>query len=364
MEQSFLYEQIIESIRQEILQGALQPGDRLPTLREIAGEWRCTLGTAQRAYMELARQGVVASRPGQGTYVADTISRDEEVPLRRARLVHQAEAFLLEAMTGGYTPSEVEHAVHLALDRWRAIAQQAPIVPGRILRFEGSHDPALALVATRFTELTPDERMELKFSGSLGGLIALEKGQADIAGSHLWDVESDRYNEPFVRRLLPGESVALLTLAHRRLGLIVPPGNPAAIGTLDDLAGPDTRLVNRQRGAGTRVWFDAALRRQGIEPSQLQGYEVEKSTQTDVARAIAEGEANVGPGIEAAALAYGLDFIFLTKERYELVMRTHVCERPSVQALAGWLASSEAKAAIATLGGYDTTETGQIMRLT
>ncbi|MGH2543616.1 MAG: GntR family transcriptional regulator, partial [Ardenticatenaceae bacterium] len=152
-----LYSQIIESVRQELLGGALRPGDRLPTLREVAARWRCTPGTAQRAYQVLARQGLVTSRPGQGTYVAATLSSEEEAPLRYARLVHQAEAFLLEAMTGSYTPAEVERAMRLVLDRWHALAQQAPPVSPHVLRFVGSHDLALTSIAARETLLASRE---------------------------------------------------------------------------------------------------------------------------------------------------------------------------------------------------------------
>ncbi|MGH2541251.1 MAG: substrate-binding domain-containing protein, partial [Ardenticatenaceae bacterium] len=205
------------------------------------------------------------------------------------------------------------------------------------------------------------ERLDFTFTGSLGGLIALGNGEADIAGSHLWDEESGTYNIPFAQRLLPGERVAVLTLAHRRLGLIVPPGNPAGITHVADLARPGLRLINRQRGAGSRVWLEAALRGAGIQAAQLAGYDVEMLTETAVAHAIAGGNADTGPGIEAAARVYSLDFVFLAKERYDLIVPARSWERPAVQALAGWLASDEAKSAIMALGGYDISETGQVV---
>ncbi|HBY96422.1 MAG: GntR family transcriptional regulator [Ardenticatenaceae bacterium] len=360
MDKAFLYSQIAESIRQEILQGTLQPGDRLPSIREMTDRWQCTPGTVQRAYQELARQGLVISRPGRGTHVAGTLSPEEESPLRRAMLVHQAERFLLESLTAGFSPTEVEQALHLALDRWRAVDYQPRSAPSHILRFAGSHDLALALIATWFGETAPREALEIRFVGSLAGLMALGRGEADLAGSHLWDEESDTYNLPFVRRLLPGERVAVLTLAHRRLGLMVPPGNPNAITTLADLPRRDLRFVNRQRGAGTRVWVEAVLRRAGVDPRSLPGHDLEMPTETDVARTVAEGRADVGPGIEAAARAYGLGFVSLTNERYDLIIPASTWERASVQALAVWLASGEAKAAIGALGGYDTAETGRI----
>ena len=360
MDKTPLYHQIAESIRQEILYGGLRPGDRLLPVREMATRWHCTPGTVQRAYKELARQGLVVSRRGQGTRGVAAIPAKEDAPLRRAALVHQAETFLLEVLTAGYTPTEVEQAVRLALDRWRALAREPQRPSGPALRFVGSHDPAVTLIASHFADLVPDHVLRLTFAGSLGGLIALAEGEADLAGSHLWDEESDTYNTAFVRRLLPGRRVALVTLAHRRLGLITPPGNPAGVRSLEDLAQGESRFVNRQRGSGTRVWLDAHVRRLGLAPDQIPGYDEEVPTHSEVARAIAEGRADVGMGVEAAAIAYGLDFTLLAMERYDLVIPADMWGSSPVQALVHWLTTEAAKAAIAGLGGYDTRETGNV----
>ena len=135
------------------------------------------------------------------------------------------------------------------------------------------------------------------------GLIALAEGKADLAGCHLWDAESDTYNIPFVHRLLPGKDVTIVTLAHRRQGLIVAPGNPHNIHDLADLTRPGIRFVNRQSGSGTRVWLDAMFSRQGIDPKKIDGYEDERMTHSDVARTVAEGSADVGLGLETAGQA-------------------------------------------------------------
>ncbi len=360
MDKTPLYQQIAESVRQEILYDAIGPGDQLPPVREMATQWNCTPGTVQRAYKELARQGLVVSRQGQGTHVVTEIPAGEETPMRRANLVHRAESFLLEVLTAGYSPAEVERAVRLALDRWRALAQEAPAPPKNVLRFVGSHDPAVALIAARFANVAAGHALHLSFAGSLGGLIALAEGESDLAGSHLWDAETDTYNTPFVRRLLPGRRVALLTMAHRRLGLIVPPGNPAHLAGLKDLAQAGLRFANRQHGAGTRVWLDAQMKRLGLSPEQMPGYATEMLTHSQVAQAIAEGQADVGLGIEAAAIAYGLDFVCLTTERYDMVIPMPAWEYPPIQALAQWLCTREARMAITALGGYDTDQSGQV----
>ncbi|MBU0490512.1 MAG: GntR family transcriptional regulator [Chloroflexi bacterium] len=359
MDSTPLYQQIAEAIRQEVLRGSLNPGDQLPTVRKMAARWACTPGTVQRAYKALAGQGIVDSRPGQGTRVVGAVPAAAGIPLRRATLVHQAEAFFLETLAAGYDLDEVEQAIGLALDRWRALAQEPALSAGSALRFAGSHDPAVSLIAAQFPRIAGCD-LQVAYAGSLGGLMTLALGDADMAGCHLWDAESDSYNAPFVQRLLPGRRVALLTLAHRRLGLIVPPGNPAGLTDLPDLARPGQRFVNRQRGAGTRVWLDAQLHRRALDPARIAGYDDEQRTHSQVAQAVAEGRADVGLGVQAAALAYGLDFVLLTTERYDLVIPAEAWESPGVRALACWLATAEARNAIADLGGYDTHDTGRV----
>ncbi len=360
MEETFLYRQIADSVRRQILNSELKPGDRLPPVREMVDRWHCTIGTVQRAYQELARQGLVVSHAGRGTRVVDSLPDRDETPLRRASLIHRAETFLLEVLTAGYTPADVEEAVRQALDRWRVVSQTAAIPVGKILHFTGSHDLAVTWLASHFGEIASGCSLQLNFSGSLGGLIALAEGKSDLAGCHLWDEETDTYNLPFVRRLLPGQRVALITLAHRQIGLIVPPGNPEAVKGLSDLARPGMRFINRQAGSGTRVWLDAMLRREGIRAGAILGYEEEKITHSEIANAIAEGAANIGLGLEGAARAYGLGFIPLTLEQYDLVIPAQHFESPPLQALLQWITSAEARQAISNLAGYKTDKTGNV----
>jgi molybdate-binding protein/DNA-binding transcriptional regulator YhcF (GntR family) len=361
MDEVHLYKQIAENVRQDILNGRLKPGDHLPSIRQMTIRWGCTIGTVQHAYQELIRQGLITSRVGQGTRVAAKPPElEDDTPLRRAALINRAEAFLLEVLTSGYSSKEIEAAVQLALDRWR-VFEQAPSTPLiQTLRCSGSHDLALTWVASHFNEIAPGYTLQLSFSGSLGGLIAITEGKADLAGCHLWDEESNTYNVPFVRRLLPGKRVALLTLAYRRLGLILPAGNPKGIFCLEDLARPGVGFVNRQTGSGTRVWLDAAIRKAGIRPDQIQGYTIEKVTHSDVARAVAAGQADVGLGLEASARVFGLQFTPLLSERYDLVIPAEMFDTPPIQALVTWLSSTQAKKQIAEFGGYSTSETGKI----
>jgi putative molybdopterin biosynthesis protein len=142
--------------------------------------------------------------------------------------------------------------------------------------------------------------------------------------------------------------------------LIVASGNPLNITGLGDLVRPDVRFINRQREAGTRVWLDVQLRNLGLESAQIAGYTTEAHTHIELASAIYENLADVGLGIEAAALAYGLDFILLTTERYDLIIPGEEWERETIHAMIAMLQTGEMKKAIDLLGGYETSHTGTV----
>jgi putative molybdopterin biosynthesis protein len=283
--------------------------------------------------------------------------------MRRAMLVHNTETFLLDALTAGYTTDEVAFALQTALDRWRAVLSAPNLAPERTLRFAGSHDPAVSYMVTRFAEIDPRTALTADFVGSLGGLMALAEGKVDIAGCHLWDPETGQYNIPYVKRLLPGQKVALIRVGDRHLGLVTAARNPKGIGTLADLARPDVRFVNRQRGSGVRVWLDAQLAVFGTSGDELAGYEDEVTTHGEVAQAIAEGRADAGVAIATVAHNYGLGFVPLTWEPYDLVVTSETWELPPVQGLAKWLASPGTQYAIQELGGYRTGNTGQVVKI-
>jgi putative molybdopterin biosynthesis protein len=195
--------------------------------------------------------------------------------------------------------------------------------------------------------------------GSLGGLMALADGRADLAGCHLWDTESQEYNLPFVRRILPGKKVRVVTLTHRHIGLILAAGNPHGIQRITDLQRPEVRLANRQSGSGTRVWLDQALARHGITPARVNGYTNEFDTHSAIAQTIADKQADVGIGLESAAGALGLDFIFQTKERYDLVALDQEEAQPDLRALLSWLKTPAAHTFINQYQGYDPRQSGQ-----
>jgi putative molybdopterin biosynthesis protein len=223
----------------------------------------------------------------------------------------------------------------------------------------GSHDLALDLLASHLRRYAPDARLVSANTGSLGGLLALKRGDAHMAGTHLLDEATGEYNRPFLARLLPDLEVLLIHLAGREQGLIVAPGNPHRIGDLDDLAQPGVRFVNRQKGAGTRVLLDYHLKQRGISAERIAGYEREEYTHMAVAAAVLSGSASVGLGILAAARALELDFIPLFKERYDLAIPRRHWDSPLLTPLRQALSSAEYRQAVEDMGGYDVARMGE-----
>ena len=222
----------------------------------------------------------------------------------------------------------------------------------------GSHDLALELLADQLRENTAVPDLIALPVGSLDGLIALRQGLCQLSGCHLLDPESGEYNRVYVRHLFPGEEMTILTLAHRQQGLLLPPGNPKQIGNLVDLARPNTRLVNRKRGTGTRLWLDQAIHQLEILTEQVPGYEHTVGTHLQVAQAVAEGQADTGVAILAAAQRFGLDFVPLFEERYDLVLPTGLCRDPLLKPLLDYLQTAVFRQKIASLAGYDSRQTG------
>lgn len=222
----------------------------------------------------------------------------------------------------------------------------------------GSHDLCLDLLAQSLAE--SGRRFSSANAGSFGGLTALRRGDAHLAGSHLLDPTTGEYNISYVKQYLPGVPVVLLTFMHREQGLIVAPGNPKGIKGLADLARDDVNYINRQRGAGTRVLLDFHLDKLGIGPESVKGYRREEYTHLAVAVAVQSGAADCGLGIAAAARALNLDFIPLEKERYDLVIPRPHYESDLLRPLLDLIHGPDLRRVVAELPGYDTTHMGEV----
>ena len=227
----------------------------------------------------------------------------------------------------------------------------------------GSHDLTLDLLASHLHRLHPDLSLSSSNVGSLGGLLALARGEAHMAGCHLLDEHSGEYNIAYIRRYLKGHRVVVVNLVHRIQGLILPKGNPRGVSSLEDLARDDVMFINRQRGSGTRMLLDYKLRELGIAPDQVQGYERDEYTHLAVAAAVAGGLADVGLGILSAANAMGLDFAPLLSERYDLVIPAEHYESAVLQPVLEIIRGDEFRLAVDALGGYDTSTMGEVVAI-
>jgi putative molybdopterin biosynthesis protein len=230
-------------------------------------------------------------------------------------------------------------------------------IPRTILAI-GSHDMTLDLLAQFLAERAPGLRLVSANVGSQGGLIALRRGEAHLAGAHLLDPATGAYNVPYVAQYLPETPIVLVTLVHREQGLMTPPSNPKGIDSIDDLARPEVRFVNRQRGAGTRLLLDYELDQRGIAPEAVEGYHREMVTHLAVAAAVASGAADCGLGVRAAAMALGLDFVPVGPERYDLVIPREHYESDLLAPLLALLSDEAFRASVAALPGYDVGEMG------
>jgi putative molybdopterin biosynthesis protein len=223
----------------------------------------------------------------------------------------------------------------------------------------GSHDLTLDLISQFLAE--HDRRLASANVGSQGGLIALRRGEAHIAGSHLLNPETGEYNISYIRQYMPGMPVKVVALVGREQGLLVKRGNPKSVKSLADLTNPDVQFVNRQRGAGTRVLLDYHLNLMTIPPEYVVGYSQEEYTHLGVAAAVASGRADCGLGIAAAAQALDLDFIPLFQERYDLVTPKQFAESDLLAPLFGLLADRRFREAVSQRVGYDVSVMGTVM---
>lgn len=264
--------------------------------------------------------------------------------------------------------SRADGIIRIAADA-EGIAEAAPTpvtlirtreqVAGALLAI-GSHDNTLDLLDSFLRKAHPGFSLTSAHVGSLGGIMALKNGRCHLAGSHLLG-DDGIYNRAAVNERLAGIPVHAVRLVDRVQGLLVQPGNPWGIASLEDLAGKGVTFINRQRGSGTRVLFDWRLRELGISPDSIQGYENEEYTHMNVAAAVLSGRASAGLGVKAAAVALGLDFIPVGVEEYDLIIPSRYWEDARMTALLDVIRSAVFKRAVLNLGGYGVEHTGELL---
>jgi molybdate-binding protein len=300
---------LVQALASQIADGRWPPGAAMPSIRVLAAELGCAPGTVARAYGELRQAGLIAGRD-------------------RAR-------------------ARVEPGSPLRARWWLA--------GGRRLRLAGSDDPALDTLIRAAGDAVG---VIAGPRGSVHGLEAMARGQADACVLHLRHAESGRYNDPYVRRLLPGEPIVLVHLWRREIGLVVARGNPLGLRGIADLAG--RRVAWRARGSGSRLLLERLLAEAAVEALPESGEPAD--SHLAVAAAVAAGAADAGLAVRAVAQACDLDFVAITVEPFELAVREEAIDRA-----AGLLARLREPAfarQIATLGGYDMSDTATQRRAT
>ena len=243
--------------------------------------------------------------------------------------------------------------VRVKLSRDRQAIEQAISVAGC--------DPAIFLAGEHMRRRKDQTSLVGWTMGSMAALRALQQGEVHVAGLHLFDPTTGESNLPFLRRALKGSNYEVVTFATWEEGLLVRAGNPKSIRSVSDVADPFVTLVNREEGAGARLLLDQRLRAAGINYHQVRGYGTIVASHFEVARAIANRQADAGVGIRSAAQFFELDFVPLQAARYDLVVpKPYLKSHPTLAHLFETLVSRPFRNEIEALGGYDTSETGKL----
>ncbi|MDF2501639.1 MAG: metal-binding protein [Anaerosporomusa subterranea] len=256
----------------------------------------------------------------------------------------------------------IKNAKDISPSRQPANPPTDPLATNREGLIICGQDVILDILTRHMERSMPHIRFLRNYVGSIDGLMSLYRGTADAATAHLWDSDSNSYNVPYIRRLLPGHHTVIINLAYRTAGFYVAKGNPKSILDWQDLSKPDVRFVNRERGSGARVLLDEKLQILSVDHATIAGYNHEEMSHFAVASVVARGEADVGLGIERAALQIKeLDFIPLQQERYDLVIRKEDTAKQEFQALLSAIRSKGFKNEIQGMGGYELRQTGEII---
>ena len=227
----------------------------------------------------------------------------------------------------------------------------------------GSHDPLLDELANLMHLEDGNVYMSSAHVGSMGGIMAIRRGEAHAAGCHLLDTETGEYNTAFIKKYFPKGGVKLLRCVGRQQGLMLQKGNPLGIEKFADIARPGLRFVNRQKGSGTRILTDYLCKKEGLTPEAIYGYDREELTHTSVAAQLASGSADAGMGIYSAAQLYDLDFLPVCIEEYDLIIPDHAWDSPMVRQLVATLKSPAFREKILAMGGYTLDRPGEIIEI-
>lgn len=221
--------------------------------------------------------------------------------------------------------------------------------------------PVISLWARATERWHPQLRVQYNFANSMAALHSLCRGEAHIAGMHLYDPETGEYNTPFVRDVLAGRQAVLITLGVWEEGLLLKSGNPMGIRTVSDLVAGGATIVNREIGSGSRMLLEQTLQKEQIPFDAVQGFDNILKTHQDVAQAVVRGVADAGISTASVATAFGLGFIPLHRSRYDLVILKEYLEEAPVQQLLSTLGHRMVHSQFEILGGYDISKIGEVV---
>jgi putative molybdopterin biosynthesis protein len=241
-----------------------------------------------------------------------------------------------------------------------AARQKSGRIAGALLA-SGSNDPVLDILQTCLRKAYPELFIFSVNTGSMAGLDALERGYTDLAWSHLFDPASGEYNIPYLDKSLPHVKAVVVNLFYRKLGFVIARGNPLGIAGFEDLVRTGVRFVNRQPGSGTRLLLDHQLKNEGIPAESISGYDQEVFTHIEVGLAILAGEADTGIATAAVSSFFGLDFVPITRERFDMICDQSVFFQKGVQALMEVLNGDLFRKRVEKLGSYDFQSAGRIL---
>jgi len=221
-------------------------------------------------------------------------------------------------------------------------------------------DPATGLLSRMVEKASGVEVVSAAASSKLA-LTWLHEGKVHIAGSHLEDAKTGEFNLPFIRKQFPDEDFMVVTFARWEEGLVIAARNPKSVRKIEDLARKNIRFVNREPGSGSRGLLDKLLEKAGMDALKIQGYDRIAFGHLAAAYCVVSGDADACLGTRSAAQTFGLDFIPLRSERYDLVMRKRTADLPAVKAFLDVLQRATLRRKLEVLAGYDTSETGTLV---
>ncbi len=244
------------------------------------------------------------------------------------------------------------------------IPQKAKRRSEKIILSAGSNDPNLDVLFSFMQKVHPGHNIFTSSTGSINGLRLLNEDQIDIAYCHLLDFETGEYNIPYLEKYLPGRKIAVVHLFFREVGFIMSHDLKPKISGFNDLTQEGVRFVNRQEGSGIRLLIDYNLKKNGIDPKSVAGYERDVFTHIEVGLAILSGTANVGVGSVAIAKLFGLPFVPILRESFDMVLTHDTYFQKGVQAFIDALNTKDFRKKVEPLGNYDFNQSGKIIHST